>query len=112
LKQLARKHRKNQILAVDETELPADNIETQSHVMSEVEDSMPHTDAGSSDREICHCLRVTESQVRESIAVHNCETIREVTRSCGAGGGCTACHRHIRRCLMEQMAHVQAVECR
>ena len=53
-------------------------------------------------RPLCHCLNISECEVREAIADHNLQTVRGVANICGAGGGCTACHRHIKRLLNEQ----------
>lgn len=58
-------------------------------------------------RPLCHCLNVMEAEVREAIADHDLHSVRGVAKVCGAGGGCTACHRHIKRLLNEH-----AVECR
>jgi len=52
-------------------------------------------------RPLCHCLRVMEADVRDTIITCELSTVREVTRACGAGGGCMACHRHIKRLLAE-----------
>lgn len=58
------------------------------------------TPAGTSpDRIVCHCLRVSETQVVDSIAVAGCETVRDVMQEIGAGSGCTACHCRIRELL-------------
>lgn len=58
----------------------------------------PHTAA---TRPVCHCLRVEEDEIRDAIDDGELHTVRQVTASCGAGGGCTACHRHIKRFLAE-----------
>jgi bacterioferritin-associated ferredoxin len=50
---------------------------------------------------LCRCLRVTEDQVREAVSTCDLQTIRCVTQATGAGGGCMACHRHIRKILNE-----------
>jgi NifU-like protein len=50
---------------------------------------------------ICHCLGVSEAEIRQSISEGELESVRQVAHVCGAGGGCTACHRHIRRYLHE-----------
>ena len=52
-------------------------------------------------RPVCHCLRVEEEEIRDAIDDGGLQTVRQVTASCGAGGGCTACHRHIKRYLAE-----------
>ena len=48
---------------------------------------------------LCHCLKVTPDQVRDIVDFHGCGSVDEVTNACGAGGGCTACHRKIRAML-------------
>lgn len=52
-------------------------------------------------RPVCHCLRVDEHEIRDAIDSCELQTVRQVTAACGAGGGCTACHRHIKRFLAE-----------
>lgn len=52
-------------------------------------------------RPVCHCLRVEEAEIRDAIDGGELQTVRQVTAACGAGGGCTACHRHIKRYLAE-----------
>ncbi len=56
-----------------------------------------------SHRPICHCLNVTEGEIREAIAEHDPQSIRGVSQVCGAGAGCMSCHRHIRRMLNERV---------
>lgn len=51
------------------------------------------------DRVVCHCLQVRESQVRECVAVLEADTVHEVKALCGAGGGCTCCHARIRQLI-------------
>ena len=67
----------------------------------------PHTLASSghadTHRPLCHCLNVTEQEVRDAIAVHDPQSVRGVSQVCGAGGGCMSCHRHIRRLLNERV---------
>ena len=52
-----------------------------------------------SDRIVCHCLQVRESQMRECVTTLGLETVSQVKAHCGAGGGCTACHRRIREII-------------
>jgi bacterioferritin-associated ferredoxin len=54
-------------------------------------------------RPLCHCLGVSEFEVREAIVENAIQSVRGVARACGAGSGCTACHRHIKRLLNEQI---------
>lgn len=51
------------------------------------------------DRIVCHCLRVTESEICNSIAVGDADTVKRVMDQTQAGSGCTACHRAIRALL-------------
>ncbi len=55
-------------------------------------------------RPLCHCLGVHADEIRDVIAVQELSSVRQVTQACGAGGGCTACHRHIKRFLAEAAA--------
>lgn len=55
-------------------------------------------------RPLCHCLQVHADEVRQAIDEAGLTTVRQVTQSCGAGGGCMACHRHIKRMLAEAAA--------
>ena len=57
-----------------------------------------------SPRPLCHCLGIPAEEVRTVIEEHALSTVRGVTKVCGAGGGCTACHRHIKRMLHEHAA--------
>ncbi len=58
-----------------------------------------------SHRAICHCLNVTEQEIRAAIAEHEPKSVRGVAQVCGAGAGCMSCHRHIRRMLNERVLH-------
>jgi bacterioferritin-associated ferredoxin len=51
------------------------------------------------DKTICHCLQVKESTVADTVAIYGACTVKEVIRSCGAGGGCNSCHVKIRRLI-------------
>lgn len=55
-------------------------------------------------RPVCHCLGIHADEIRQVIADEDLTNVRQVTKSCGAGGGCTACHRHIKRYLAEATA--------
>jgi bacterioferritin-associated ferredoxin len=51
---------------------------------------------------VCVCLAVTESEVEN--AIQNGATTREaVTRACGAGGDCGACHGMIRTMIEDYL---------
>ena len=47
-------------------------------------------------RYVCHCLKITEEEVVEAVAVLGLSTVSEVRRHTGAGDGCTACHQRLR----------------
>jgi len=49
----------------------------------------------SSDPEVCHCLGITESEIRAARDFGDCETVNDVKSVTEAGSGCTACHRRI-----------------
>lgn len=55
-------------------------------------------------RPLCHCLGVHADEIRHAIEDGQLESVRQVTQACGAGGGCTACHRHIKRLIAESAA--------
>lgn len=55
--------------------------------------------ADGAEQIICQCLQVTESTVREAAARCPFFSLAEIGRETGAGTGCTACHRRLRRLL-------------
>ena len=48
---------------------------------------------------LCHCLKVTEADMVETIVTLGLRSFDDVRRCTGAGDGCTSCHRKIRECL-------------
>jgi bacterioferritin-associated ferredoxin len=52
-----------------------------------------------SDRVICRCLRVTESELVEALSTEEIRDLKQVRRHTGAGSGCMACHRLIKTYL-------------
>jgi NifU-like protein len=50
-------------------------------------------------RVVCHCLQITEEVIVEAVTTFALRTVKEVRQHTGAGDGCTACHRAIRRYL-------------
>ena len=58
----------------------------------------------STPRPLCHCLNVDAGEVRAAIHEGDLQTVRQVSQACGAGGGCTSCHRHIKRLIAEAAA--------
>jgi bacterioferritin-associated ferredoxin len=52
---------------------------------------------------VCHCNGVTELRIRGAVRAGAC-TLREVARSCGAGGCCGGCRPEIARILRQESA--------
>jgi bacterioferritin-associated ferredoxin len=48
-------------------------------------------------RMVCHCLQITEELLLEALEAFDLRTVHEVRQHTGAGDGCTACHRQLRR---------------
>jgi len=76
-------------------------------MLNRLTDALATSAATPSTRPVCHCLRVEEEEIRDAIDDAGCQTVRQVTAACGAGGGCTACHRHIKRYLAEAARAVE-----
>ena len=53
---------------------------------------------------VCHCLQVRESAVVRAISTGEVDSLWDVIRCTGAGDGCTACHRAIRRYFSTERA--------
>jgi|GEM_PF-2003738 len=53
---------------------------------------------------VCRCLQVSESEIREAIETCAVETVQDLGRCTGAGQGCTACHRLLRRYIAQHQA--------
>lgn len=49
---------------------------------------------------VCSCRGVTDTQVKEAV-VAGAGSVDDVTRACGAGGGCGGCHDLLARLLAE-----------
>ena len=47
------------------------------------------------DKIICHCLGVTENDIRSAVAGGTVQSIKCIMNGTGAGTGCTACIRRI-----------------
>jgi len=60
-------------------------------------------------RPLCHCLNVSSDEVRQAIDAGGLQSVRQVSQACGAGSGCTSCHRHIKRLLAQSAQERQAV---
>ena len=57
---------------------------------------------------VCVCLAVTDQEVTAAIE-GGAETRQEVTRACGAGGDCGACHDMIEDMLDARRAEADGV---
>lgn len=53
------------------------------------------------DSLLCRCLAVSESQVRDAVVLHGCDSVRAIGAHNGAGEGCTACHCKIKQLISE-----------
>lgn len=56
---------------------------------------------------VCVCLAVSDKEVREAIE-GGCHNRPSVTRACGAGGDCGACHGMIEDMIED---HLEGAEC-
>lgn len=54
------------------------------------------------DTILCRCLQVSESSLADVVQRCPFANLQDVARETGAGSGCTACHRMIRRFLTQQ----------
>ena len=50
---------------------------------------------------VCHCLKVTETELRRAIQEKNLQSLVELIRCTGAGQGCTACHSQLKEYVKE-----------
>ena len=53
----------------------------------------------SDEKILCHCLRITASQIEAAVCVGGSRTVRDVMDPTGAGRGCLACHYRIKTVL-------------
>jgi bacterioferritin-associated ferredoxin len=56
------------------------------------------------DEIVCHCLRITESEVRTAVETTNASTVRSIIKTTDAGSGCTVCHCRIKQLIAEHKA--------
>jgi len=56
------------------------------------------------DNVVCRCLQVTESTILAAVQKHQLKSIGDLKALTGAGDGCMACHRKLRRLLELQLA--------
>ncbi len=49
------------------------------------------------DRLVCRCLQVSETALVEVLATREVHTVKDVRRHTGAGDGCTACHKLLKK---------------
>ncbi len=54
-----------------------------------------------SDRVVCRCLGIAESEVRAAADFAGCRTLTDIKHTTEAGTGCMACHKRIIRLLAE-----------
>jgi bacterioferritin-associated ferredoxin len=63
---------------------------------------MATADFIATDRVVCHCLGISESDIRCALMEGTAECLRSVMRETGAGTGCTCCHRAIKDLVARQ----------
>jgi bacterioferritin-associated ferredoxin len=61
------------------------------------------------EKVICHCYGVYESQMEQTIERLEAQTVQEVTSQSCAGNGCTACHFRIQRMINKTRINMQCV---
>ncbi len=54
------------------------------------------------DAVVCHCLQISSSEIKTAAGAIEAPTVRCIMKCTGAGTGCTACHRRIRRLIEDQ----------
>lgn len=61
------------------------------------------------EKMVCHCYGVYESQVEEAIERLDTPSVADVTSQTCAGNGCTACHFKIQRLINRSRVNMQCV---
>jgi bacterioferritin-associated ferredoxin len=61
--------------------------------------SLVESTAPAEEPYLCHCLRMTEANVVETIVTLGLRSFDELRRCTAAGDGCTACHARLRECI-------------
>ena len=56
----------------------------------------------STEKIVCHCLQIMESQVHDAAVIGGLLTLKDVMNCTRAGSGCTACHQRIRDLIGEE----------
>jgi bacterioferritin-associated ferredoxin len=59
-----------------------------------------------SDEIVCHCLRISESEVRTAMDTAQANSLRGIMKATDAGTGCTVCHCRIRQVIAEHQARL------
>lgn len=49
----------------------------------------------SNDPVVCHCLGVSQSEIRAAGDFAGCRTVADIKSATEAGSGCNSCHRRI-----------------
>jgi len=64
----------------------------------------------STDKMVCYCYGLRESDIRQSMQLHGCEELSAIMSCSGAGTGCTACHRRIQDVIDQQAIEACHIE--
>jgi len=62
-----------------------------------------------SSKVVCHCLQVTEDALLQALQTLELRSLKDIRQHTGAGEGCTACHRRLRRYLEKPREPAAAV---
>lgn len=69
---------------------------------------MATADIVATDRIVCRCLGISESEIRFALMEGTAEGLRTVMERTGAGTGCNCCHRAIKDLLARERLQEQA----
>jgi len=60
------------------------------------------------DRVVCRCLEITESEIRCALMEGTAGCLRSLMSATGAGTGCTCCHRAINDLLAQERLQAES----
>ncbi len=63
------------------------------------------------DRIVCRCLGIAESEIRCAVMEGTAQCLRSVMESTRAGTGCNCCHRAIKDLLAQERLRARADQC-
>jgi bacterioferritin-associated ferredoxin len=72
---------------------------------------MATADYVTTDRIVCHCLGIAESEIRCALMEGTAQCLRTLMDATGAGTGCTCCHRAIKELVARERLQAQQAQC-